>query len=250
MVYAVGKRTAYTILVDFEPGSAPPHDQRLSALQAVSRVGGMDAAQPPPGSDDGILDERTVDPDPLEQFARWYARADQVVDAAEAMALATADGQGRPSVRMVLLKSWGPDGFVFFTNYDGRKSHDLEANPEAALLFYWEALGRQIRIEGSVTRTSDAESDAYYATRDTGSRIGAYASHQSRAIGSRAGLDGKVADWSATFIDGDVPRPAWWGGWRVTPRAYEFWQQGRNRLHDRVRYEIVDSGWMVQRLQP
>ena len=217
---------------------------------AIGRVGGMDAAKPPPGVDDEIVDERTVDGDPLVQFAHWYSRAGQIVAAAEAMALATADGQGRPSVRMVLLKSWGPDGFVFYTNYDGRKSHDLEANPEAALLFYWEALGRQVRIEGSVTRTTDAESDAYYATRDIGSRIGAHASHQSRPIGSRADLDDKVADWSATFADGDVPRPEWWGGWQVMPRAYEFWQQGRNRLHDRVRYEAVDGGWTVQRLQP
>jgi pyridoxamine 5'-phosphate oxidase len=210
----------------------------------------MDAAKLPPGVDDGIVDERTVDGDPLVQFANWYSRAGQVVDAAEAMALATADGQGRPSVRMVLLKSWGPGGFVFFTNNDGRKSHDLDANPEAALLFYWEALGRQVRIEGSVTRTTDAESDAYYATRDIGSRIGAHASHQSRPIGSRAELDDKVADWSANFADGDVPRPEWWGGWQVMPRAYEFWQQGRNRLHDRVRYEAVNGGWTVQRLQP
>jgi pyridoxamine 5'-phosphate oxidase len=210
----------------------------------------MDAAQPPGGTDDGTVDERTVDPDPLDQFARWYARAGETVDAPEAMALATADAQGCPSVRMVLLKSWGPDGFVFFTNYDGRKSHDLEANPEAALLFYWEALGRQVRIEGSVTRTTDAESDDYYATRDVGSRIGAHASHQSRPIGSRAELDAKVAAWSAAFADGDVPRPAWWGGWRVTPRAYEYWQQGANRLHDRVHYELADGGWTVQRLQP
>jgi pyridoxamine 5'-phosphate oxidase len=210
----------------------------------------MDVAKPSPGTDDGNVDERTVESEPLDQFAHWYARAGQMVDAPEAMALATADVDGRPSVRMVLLKSWGPGGFAFFTNYDGRKSHDLEANPEAALLFYWEALGRQIRIEGSVTRTTDAESDAYYATRDVASRIGAYASHQSRPIGSRGEFDAKVAAWSAAFVDDDVPRPAWWGGWRVTPRAYEFWQQGTNRLHDRVRYESVDGGWTVQRLQP
>lgn len=220
----------------------------------------MEAAKPPLGTDDGSIDERTVDRDPLGQFADWYSRAGEVVEAAEAMALATADELGRPSVRMVLLKSWGPDGFVFFTNYDGRKSHDLEANPEAALLFYWETLGRQVRIEGSVTRTTDAESDSYYATRDFGSRIGAYASHQSRPIGSRTELDGKVAEWSANFADGDVPRPEWWGGWRVKPRAFEFWQQGKDRLHDRVRYEAVNNEavdnsavsneWTVQRLQP
>jgi pyridoxamine 5'-phosphate oxidase len=208
----------------------------------------MDPTSPDP--DPGLLDEHTVDPDPLVQFGRWYQEAAAAVDAPEAMALATADGVGRPSARMVLLKSWGADGFVFFTNYDGRKSHDLEANPEAALLFYWEPLGRQVRVEGAVARTTAAESDVYYATRDMRSRIGAYASHQSRPIGSRAELDGAVERWRVEFGDHDVPRPHWWGGWRVTPRAFEFWQQGQHRLHDRVRYEPAVDGWQVQRLQP
>jgi len=203
---------------------------------------------------DGTADERTVDPDPLVQFGRWFARAAEEVDQPEAMALATADAAGRPSVRMVLLKSWDADGFVFFTNFDGRKSHDLTANPEAALLFYWESLGRQVRIEGPVTRTSDADSDAYYDTRDLRSRIGAHASHQSHPVADRAALDARMAYWEDEFGDGDVPRPPWWGGWRVRPRAYEFWQQGRNRLHDRVRYDTdtdTDTvGWRLQRLQP
>jgi len=200
--------------------------------------------------EDGTADERTVDPDPLAQFGRWYGRAAEEVHAPEAMALATADPTGRPSVRMVLLKSWGSDGFVFYTNYDGRKSHDLSVNPEGALLFYWEPLGRQVRIEGPVARTSDAESDAYYATRGEGSRIGAYASHQSRPVADREALDGQVARWTAEFADGDIPRPPWWGGWRMTPRAFEFWQQGVDRIHDRVRYEADGTGWTVQRLQP
>jgi len=199
---------------------------------------------------DGTADERTVDPDPLVQFGRWYARAAEAVDQPEAMALATADAAGRPSARMVLLKSWGADGFVFYTNYDGHKSRDLAANAEAALLFYWEPLGRQVRIEGPVARTSDAESDAYYASRDLRSRIGAHASHQSHSVADRDALDARVARWSAEFGDGDVPRPPWWGGWRVTPRTYEFWQQGVNRLHDRVRYDPDAAGWRVQRLQP
>lgn len=210
----------------------------------------MDATLSPDGSDGGPLDEGSVDPEPLVQFARWFARAGDAVAAPEAMALATADARGRPSVRMVLLKFWDREGFVFFTNYDGSKSHDLEANPEAALLFYWESLGRQVRIEGPVRRTTDAESDAYYATRDVGSRIGAYASHQSRPVGSRAELDAKVAGWTSRFADGDVRRPEWWGGWRIVPRSYEFWQQGTNRLHDRVRYDAVDGVWTRQRLQP
>ena len=199
---------------------------------------------------DGTVDERTVDPDPLVQFDRWYRRAAEVVVAPESMALATADGDGRPSARMVLLKSWGADGFVFYTNYDGRKSRDLVANPEAALLFYWEPLGRQVRIEGSVVPTTPEESDAYYATRTLASRVGAHASHQSRPVADRATLDAEVARWTAEFRDGDVPRPTWWGGWRVTPRAFEFWQQGQDRLHDRVLYELDGPSWNIARLQP
>ena len=200
--------------------------------------------------EDGTADEHTVDPDPMVQFAHWYGRAVEELDAPEAMALATADARGRPSARMVLLKSWDDDGFLFFTNYDGRKSHELDANPQAALLFYWEPLGRQVRIEGAVTRTTAAESDAYYATRDVTSRIGAHASHQSMPVADRQALDDRVARWTAEFADGDVPRPPWWGGWRLTPRAYEFWQQGAHRLHDRVRYEPDGRGWARRRLQP
>ena len=200
--------------------------------------------------EDGTADERTVDPDPLVQFDRWYRRAAEVVVAPESMALATADGDGRPSARMVLLKSWDARGFVFFTNYDGRKSRDLAANPEAALLFYWEPLGRQVRIEGSVVPTTPEESDAYYASRTLASRVGAHASHQSRPVADRAALDAEVARWTAEFSHGDVPRPPWWGGWRVTPRAVEFWQQGQDRLHDRVRYESAGDAWRITRLQP
>lgn len=218
----------------------------MDPIDATPSTGAGRALRP----GDGTVDEATVDPDPLVQFARWYERAAEEVDAPEAMALATADAAGRPSARMVLLKSWDPRGFVFFTNYDGRKSHDLAANPHAALLFYWEPLGRQVRIEGSVARTSAAESDAYYATRDVTSRIGAHASHQSRPVADRAALDAEVARWAAEFADADVPRPPWWGGWRLTPQAMEFWQQGAHRLHDRVRYEVDGSGWTRRRLQP
>jgi pyridoxamine 5'-phosphate oxidase len=200
--------------------------------------------------EDGTLDERTVDPDPLVQFGGWYRRAAEAVAAPESMALATADAAGRPSARMVLLKSWDADGFVFYTNYDGRKSRELAANPEAALLFYWEPLGRQVRIEGSAAPTDPGESDAYYASRTLASRIGAHASHQSRPVADRATLDAEVARWTDEFRDAEVPRPPWWGGWRVTPRAFEFWQQGTDRLHDRVRYEADGAAWTVTRLQP
>ena len=203
-------------------------------------------------SDDpaATVDVATLDADPVVQFARWFDEAAAAVDAPEAMALATADAHGLPSVRMVLCKSFGPDGFTFFTNYDGRKSHDLAANPQAALLFYWEPLGRQVRIEGTVARTTREESDAYYATRDRGSRLGAWASHQSRPIATRADLDARVAARAAELAAGEVSRPPWWGGWRVTPTAFEFWQQGTDRLHDRVRYEPDGSGWSRTRLQP
>ena len=203
-------------------------------------------------SDDpaATVDVATLDADPVVQFARWFDEAAAAVDAPEAMALATADAHGLPSVRMVLCKSFGPDGFTFFTNYDGRKSHDLAANPQAALLFYWEPLGRQVRIEGTVARTTGEESDAYYATRDRGSRLGAWASHQSRPIATRADLDARVAARAAELAAGEVSRPPWWGGWRVTPTAFEFWQQGTDRLHDRVRYEPDGSGWSRPRLQP
>ncbi len=196
------------------------------------------------------LDERTVEADPLSQFDRWYRQAAAVVAAPEAMALATATSGGRPSVRMVLLKSFGEGGFVFYTNYDSRKSHELDANPEAALLFHWEALGRQVRIEGGAVRTSPAESDAYFATRGTGSRISAYASHQSAPVADRLALDTAAAARRAEFASRQVPRPAWWGGWRVSPRTYEFWQQGEDRLHDRVHYERAGDGWAIRRLQP
>lgn len=207
-------------------------------------------AQPVVEPDRNGLDEHTVDRDPFVEFGHWYDRASLVVAAPEAMALATADAGGRPTARMVLLKAWDTDGFVFYTNYDGGKSHDLAVNPEAALLFYWEPLGRQVRIEGSATRTSGAESDAYYATRDVASQVGAYASHQSRPIGSRRELDTAVELWTDRFAGRAVPRPEWWGGWRVVPRAFEFWQQGHHRLHDRIRYEPGGAGWRIERLQP
>ncbi|MEP6977528.1 MAG: pyridoxamine 5'-phosphate oxidase [Thermoleophilia bacterium] len=186
------------------------------------------------------------DPDALRQFEAWFAEArDAGVPVPEAMAVATATPDGAPSVRMVLLKGVDECGFVFFTNYESRKGRELEANPRAALLFHWEALGRQVRVEGSVERVSDAESDAYFSTRPVGSRLGAIASRQSRPLVDRAELERAVE-----ALPDDAPRPEWWGGYRVRPERYEFWQHRENRLHDRVLYEREGSAWKQQRLYP
>jgi pyridoxamine 5'-phosphate oxidase len=194
--------------------------------------------------------EDTVDPDPLNQFRRWFDEAATVMEAPEAMAVATADAGGRPSVRMVLLKAWGPEGFVFFTNYESRKGRELEVNPYASLLFNWEGTSRQVRIEGPVDRTSDGESDAYFATRPRGSQIGALASRQSRPVAGRSDLDALVEALSEEYEGRTVPRPPWWGGVRIAPVVFEFWQHRDNRLHDRLRYAPDGGGWRVQRLQP
>jgi pyridoxamine 5'-phosphate oxidase len=184
--------------------------------------------------------------DPLEQFRRWFAAAEED----NRMAIATAAPDGSPSVRMVLLKGADERGFVFFTGYGSRKGGELEANPRAALLFHWAALGRQVRIEGSVERVSAEESDAYFATRPRGAQLAAAASRQGRVLANRAQLDEAVADLDREHADGDVPRPEHWGGYRLTPRSYEFWQHRDDRLHDRVRYTPDGEGWRIERLSP
>jgi len=194
--------------------------------------------------------EATADPDPLVQFGRWFDDAARVMASPEAMVVASADSGGRPSARMVLLKSWGEAGFVFHTNYDSRKALELAGNPQAALLFHWEPIGRQVRIEGPVERTGDRESDDYFATRPRGGQIAAHASHQSRAIGGRGLLDSRVAALEAEYSGREVPRPAWWGGLRVIPRVFEFWQNRQDRLHDRLRYTPAGNRWEITRLQP
>jgi pyridoxamine 5'-phosphate oxidase len=201
------------------------------------------------GASEPLL-EGDVDPDPLVQFGRWFEDAATVVAHPEAMAVATVDPHGQPSVRMVLLKAWGADGFVFHTNYGGRKGHELADNPHAALLFYWEPRGRQVRIEGVAEPTGEEESDAYFATRPRGGQIGAYASHQSEVIASRAELDQRTEALRLEFEGRPVPRPPWWGGIRVEPAAYEFWQNRDDRLHDRLRYRAGPTGWEITRLQP
>ena len=201
-------------------------------------------------SDDEPLREEDLDPDPLLQFGRWFDDARTVVAMPEAMALATVDAGGQPSVRMVLLKGWDRRGFLFHTNYDSRKAHDLAAQPRAGLAFSWDPLGRQVRVEGAVVKVTEAESDEYFATRPRPTQIGAYASHQSRPVTDRAELDGRVAAWTEHFDGREVPRPTWWGGYRLLPHLIEFWQHRASRLHDRLVYRPEVGGWRIERLQP
>ncbi len=166
------------------------------------------------------------------------------------MTLATATRTGKPSARMVLLKGVDQRGFVFFTNYESRKGLEIAENPRAALVFYWAALARQVRVTGAVSKVSAAESDAYFASRALGSRFGASISQQSSVIASRAVVEKKFAEISARYPDGDPPRPKFWGGFRVRPDEIEFWQGGENRLHDRLRYRKRREGWKMERLSP
>jgi pyridoxamine 5'-phosphate oxidase len=192
------------------------------------------------------MEERELLPHPLEQFRAWFGEAPGV---REAMALATADRLGAPSLRMVLLKGFDERGFVFHTNYRSRKGRELQANPRAALLFYWRELGRQVRIEGSVERTSRADSEAYYRTRPVAARFSALASPQSEPVESRAELEARVAEARAQFGD-DPPLPESWGGLRLIPDTYEFRVHDDDRLHDRFRYEREGDEWRIQRLAP
>ncbi|HEY7947871.1 MAG TPA: pyridoxamine 5'-phosphate oxidase [Acidimicrobiales bacterium] len=196
------------------------------------------------------LSESEMAGNPLHQFGSWYEDAVPLVRLPEAVALATADADGRPSLRMVLIKGWDERGFVFHTHYDSRKARDLAANPVAALLFHWDPLGRQVRIEGRIERASAEESDRYFETRPRGGQIGAHASEQSQPIGSRELLDRRVAELSEKYEGRPVPRPASWGGYRLRPESYEFWQNRDDRLHDRIRYTRRGDGWSMQRLQP
>ena len=166
------------------------------------------------------------------------------------MALATADASGRPSVRMVLLKGRGPDGFVFYTNRESRKAGELDANPHAALLFHWKSQRQQIRIEGAISRVTDAESDAYFASRGRDSQLGAWASDQSRPLADRAIFEARFAEFQAKFEEQDVPRPPHWGGYRVTPDTIEFWQDRAHRLHERRVFTRTAEGWTEGLLYP
>jgi pyridoxamine 5'-phosphate oxidase len=194
--------------------------------------------------------EHDVSANPFEQFGRWYAEVSTVVRAPEAVALATAGADGRPSMRMVLCKEWSQEGFVFHTNYGSRKGRELAANPQAALLFHWDEFGRQVRIEGPVERLTAAESDEYFATRPLGAQIGARASRQSEPVTSRQELDERIKAVAEEFAGHDIPRPAWWGGYRIDPDRFEFWQNREDRLHDRLLYQRADDAWSLERLQP
>jgi pyridoxamine 5'-phosphate oxidase len=195
--------------------------------------------------------EDAVDRDPFAQFAAWLTEARATaIRLPETMILATATADGRPSARAVLLKGVDARGFVFYTSYESRKGRELAENPRAALVFLWDPLGRQVRVEGAVARVSQAESQAYFRTRPLGSRIGAWASRQSARLDGREPLERRAAELAATYEDGDVPLPPFWGGYRLTPDAIEFWQHRDDRLHDRLRYRRANGDWTIERLGP
>lgn len=193
-----------------------------------------------------------LDPNPIRQFASWFTAAIEAgIGDVNAMSLATADHDARPSVRIVLLKSFDQEGFVFFTNYASGKGKQLEANPHAALGFYWIELDRQVRISGKVEKTSREESQAYFHSRPVGSQLGAWASRQSEIIDARRVLDARMAEVTERFRNKRVPLPSHWGGYRLKPDTIEFWQGRPNRLHDRFRYRRqVDGSWHIDRLAP
>lgn len=188
---------------------------------------------------------------PVEQFRRWFeqARSAELTEP-NAMTLATADAAGRVTARTVLLKAYDERGFVFFTNYGSRKAGQMAENPRVALLFAWLDLERQVAIEGLVEKISAAESLRYFLSRPRGSQLGAWVSEQSRVVSSRRVLEEKFQSLLRKFGEGEVPKPDWWGGYRVVPEAVEFWQGGRNRIHDRFVYRRVEDGWSIERLQP
>jgi pyridoxamine 5'-phosphate oxidase len=197
------------------------------------------------------LDEKLIDPDPISQFQAWFKDARELqLPLPEAMTLATSDSEGRPSARMVLLKQVDESGFTFFTNYLSSKAAELTVNPRAALVFFWPQLERQVRVEGTVTRTSAAESCEYFHTRPRESQLGAWASPQSEVISGRDVLERRYAEFEEKYRDREVDCPEHWGGFRLTPLRIEFWKGRVGRLHDRIVYERGEDGWTIKRLAP
>jgi pyridoxamine 5'-phosphate oxidase len=197
------------------------------------------------------LDLADLNPNPVGQFQTWFDQAVAAqVPEPNAMTLATATPEGMPSARIVLLKALDLRGFVFYTNYQSHKGQELAANPQAALVFLWHELERQVRIQGAVVKIDPAESDAYFYSRPIGSQLGAWASDQSTVIQERAVLEQREADLQVEYANLAIPRPPHWGGYRVQPRVIEFWQGRSSRLHDRLRYQHTDSGWQIDRLSP
>jgi pyridoxamine 5'-phosphate oxidase len=196
------------------------------------------------------MDVGDIDPDPFKQFERWLSDAVESLPEPTAMVLATADESGRPSARHVLLKGFDERGFVWFTNYKSAKARELSANPRAALVFPWFPIRRQVIVGGTVSIIDAAESDAYFATRDRASQIGAWASPQSDVIPDRRWLEERVIELEARFEGEDVPRPPFWGGYRLDPDRIDLWHNQPDRLHDRFRYERRETGWIITRLAP
>lgn len=198
------------------------------------------------------LDKKDLHQNPTDQFASWYAEAVQTksISLPEAFCLSTISPKGEPEGRMLLLKGFDAEGFVFYTNADSAKGHSLEKEPRAALTFYWGELGKQIRIQGKTKKTSDAEADAYFATRPRESQIGAWASKQSEVLESRDLLEKRFEEFSKKFEEKTVPRPSYWVGYCLQPSLFEFWQECPNRLHDRFCYQKSPSGWAITRLYP
>ena len=199
----------------------------------------------------GPLEREHLDPDPIVQFERWFEEACQDVDAEpNAMTLATVDSAGAPAARMVLLKFFDRNGFVFFTNLESRKAVHIDSNPEVALLFWWPQLERQIEISGVAERISNVEAAKYFMTRPRGSQLGAWVSQQSHVLTSRKALEMKLEEMKRKFANREVPLPSFWGGYRVVPSAIEFWQGQADRLHDRFQYVREGERWRIQRLAP
>ena len=199
-----------------------------------------------------MTENQQLDPDPFKQFTRWFADAEQAeLPLHNAMTLATASRAGKPSARMVLLKEVDARGFVFYTNYQGRKARELKENPFAALVFYWQPLSRQVRVEGAVERVPADESDRYFASRPRGHQLEAHVSAQSQVIKDRVFLEEQFKVFIQTVEGQEVPRPAHWGGYRLIPDTLEFWQEGEHRLHDRLLYRRIDNDqWVIERLAP